>query len=259
MESLGTMNRAVNAIGAKLTLNNRTAIMSDKILSLEVQKAIASCSIEGDCLRLPSTQWPRDLYLEVKSALTKQGAKYKTGGKFQFHGDIGLKIGMMLNRGVAVDEIKKFQSFYTPKDMADTLAFYGQVEGKTVLEPSAGRGALVESCVRAGCRSIKCIDINPDCVEKLRRDGLHGVVCADFLHWQPPPQLFQRVVMNPPFSKKQDIAHVKKAITCLHADGVLAAIVQANHVEAFRKENLSIFSVRDDAFSVKVKIIQIRR
>ena len=55
-----------------------------------------------------------------------------------------------------------------------------------------------------------------------------AVQCADFLELSPDDLgTFDRVVMNPPFEKAQDVAHVRHAFQFLKPGGVLAAIVSA--------------------------------
>ena len=50
---------------------------------------------------------------------------------------------------------------------------------------------------------------------------------ADFLAWKPG-RLFDRVVMNPPFSEGRWLAHLQHAVTMLKPTGRLVAILPAS-------------------------------
>lgn len=128
---------------------------------------------------------------------------------------------------------KNYGFFPTPDDAAGILvdgAMLYRREGDarlTVLEPSAGTGNLAQRCVEAGA-IIDCVEVHPD-----RARGLAGskrirrVVMGDFLALQPGPELYDRVVMNPPFDRERDIDHVMHALGFLKPDGFLTAIMSA--------------------------------
>jgi predicted RNA methylase len=57
-------------------------------------------------------------------------------------------------------------------------------------------------------------------------EGRVPVDCCDFLQWSPPARTtFERVIMNPPFSRGQDMAHVTRALQLLEPGGRLVAIL----------------------------------
>lgn len=107
-----------------------------------------------------------------------------------------------------------------------------------VLEPSAGEGALVWALMdsaRSGTAELEvvAIELNPDRAKALRMAGLdqapHQVIEADFLEVVPDRiGLFDRIVMNPPFDRQNDIAHVVHATRFLAPGGKLVAIMAAS-------------------------------
>jgi predicted RNA methylase len=128
------------------------------------------------------------------------------------------------------------QAFYTPAALAARVVELAEVSGKTVLEPSAGVGALVREALAAGAQNVMAIEENPACMEELQRLTCAAVL-ADFLSVPARTAVggFQRVIMNPPFAKNQDMKHVAHALDFLSDGGRLVAIIAANiHRKAFK-------------------------
>ncbi len=121
--------------------------------------------------------------------------------------------------------------FPTPAEFADELVELAKIEpGNSVLEPSAGKGDIADAIVRAGHKP-KCVEINGRLCEILRLKG-HDVEQTDFAReYRQTARLcgikFSRIIMNPPFEQRQDIAHVRVAYDLLEDDGRLVAVVSA--------------------------------
>ena len=98
----------------------------------------------------------------------------------------------------------------------------------TVLEPSAGTGNLARPMVKGGA-IVDCVEIHPERTIELAAEGIYRrVMRGDFLHLRPDPEnLYDRVVMNPPFDRERDIDHVMHALKFLKPDGLLVAIMSA--------------------------------
>ena len=65
------------------------------------------------------------------------------------------------------------------------------------------------------------------------------MIRGDFLHLKPDPEnLYDRVVMNPPFDRERDIDHVIHALKFLAPEGVLVAIMSAG--TEFRETRKSV-------------------
>lgn len=96
----------------------------------------------------------------------------------------------------------------------------------SVLEPSAGSGAIADALVKeaAGRLSLTLFEVAPQLADILRRKG-YDVAGADFLDARPGILTVDRVLMNPPFEKGQDMAHVRHAFAFLKPGGRLVAIM----------------------------------
>ena len=145
---------------------------------------------------------------------------------------------------------KNFGFFATPDDVADRVIENARLhrrEGKpgpTVLEPSAGTGALARRAAERGA-TVDCVEIQPEMARVLRaQDRYHSVVTGDFLEQVPGPgRTYDVVVMNPPFDNGLDIDHVRHALRFLKENGRLVAIVSAacefretHAAKAFRRD-----------------------
>lgn len=201
--------------------------MADAVLDREVIDLLSRAECIGSALRLPPGQLDRKLYERVDKALRNAGGKWNTKAKAHiFPSDAQPKLLAMLGTGVAVDERKLYQTFFTPPRIAREVAEWADVCGRVVLEPSAGRGALADACRAAGADDVHCFEMNPDFVDELLGRE-YPTTPGDFLTFTPTRD-YERIVMNPPFTGNQDIAHVRHALRWLAPDGVLVAIMLNN-------------------------------
>lgn len=200
--------------------------MADTVLSNDVKDVLSRSTVSGNVLCLPPAQLDRKLYEAVNKALTNAGGKWKRGTGHVFPSEAAPKLAAMLGTGVSVDEKKLFQSFFTPPDLAREVAEMADVRGCVVLEPSAGHGALADACLSAGATIVDCFEINEESIKVLYKKG-HHYIGDDFLAFGCR-ELYDRIVMNPPFTKNQDIKHVKHAIKWLAPSGILVAIMLNN-------------------------------
>lgn len=107
--------------------------------------------------------------------------------------------------------------FVTHKEGAERVIYEADIQkGETVLEPSAGTGNLADLAREAG-GDVYCIEIRPALAEILELKG-HDVKCCDFLD-RRTGSIHDKIIMNPPFEKGQDIDHVRLAYSLLKKDG----------------------------------------
>jgi hypothetical protein len=192
--------------------------------------------------RIPD--WP-----VLKTIMVALGGTWKTGGKkapggFRFPDDLdAAELVRLAKETGEITDPKAAELFETPLALGSVAVERLEVQaGMRVLEPSAGRGALVRALVTAQHRlhieAMEAVDEN--IAGKLgalihgggglRLTGVFNVVHGDFMlaepgrTWREP---FDRVLMNPPFSKRQDIRHVRHAYNFLAPGGVLVAIMSA--------------------------------
>lgn len=169
----------------------------------------------------------RKAYERVNKALENAGGKWNRSAKAHlFPTDAEDAIQAMLSSGTSLDARKLYQAFYTPDDVADFVVARTDVRGYVVLEPSAGTGALVRSCLRAGATSVDCVELQPELANALVGTvGVSSAIAANFLDVNPQSApKYDRIVMNPPFSKGQDVKHVVHASKFLKSGGVLVTV-----------------------------------
>lgn len=194
----------------------------DKLYILE------NVTIIGNIVRLPDIQLDRKLYKEVANSLELIGGKWNTKQKgFVFKDDPTDLIDSIC---VENNLKKDYQFFATPSELADRLVILADIkDNNTVLEPSAGQGAIIKSINRL-------TNITPDCYEimdtnriMLNKSGLmFNLIGDDFL--KHTNKKYDRIVANPPFTKNQDIKHLKKMYECLNENGILVCITSNSWV-----------------------------
>ena len=135
--------------------------------------------------------------------------------------------------GVAPRAVSSFNLFQTPVEIAAMMAEAAGITADTsVLEPSAGLGRLVNACLAAGCGRVVAVEVSPDCAGELYRMELDGMEIRqrDFLLLSPDELgQFDRVVMNPPFHMRADIAHIQHASRFVKPGGRLVALCMDTH------------------------------
>lgn len=112
--------------------------------------------------------------------------------------------------------------FPTPAHVAQRMAKLANIrEGMRVLEPSAGNGNLADAAKAEGGQ-VDVIEISSQLRDILTAKG-YTVVDHDFEGFTPDKP-YDAIVMNPPFSNRQDAAHIMRAFGMLAGGGTLVAI-----------------------------------
>ncbi|NVB43627.1 methyltransferase [Pseudenhygromyxa sp. WMMC2535] len=103
----------------------------------------------------------------------------------------------------------------TPEDLAKRVVDAAEIEaGMRVLEPSAGAGALAsEIRARHPDATLHLIELSPTLRDMLCEDGFE-VIARDFCA-HVPERPYDRIVMNPPFERQQDVEHIERALGML--------------------------------------------
>lgn len=145
------------------------------------------------------------------------------------------KMEMDLRKKLAWDRNAFNDFFPTPESRADWIASEADIQpGMDVLEPSAGNGVLAEAARKVG-GNVDAVELAPELRDILKEKGFN-VVGSDFDTFTPD-KLYDRVLMNPPFSHDLDIKHVQKAFEHLKPGGKLTAIVSTMAGERSNKRN----------------------
>jgi hypothetical protein len=240
--------------------------------------------IEGRILFLPD-RLDRADYVAVNKVLEILGGKWNRGAKGHvFEMDATDAIESAILTGSVVDARKVFQFFETPESIATLVVELAEItDDCEILEPSAGRGALLDAVLEAhpGILSpITAVDLDPQRMEELGakyastgRAYVHG---SDFLTVSFSHAVkFDRIVMNPPFCNQQDITHVTHAYGMLKPGGVLVSVVgegaffrETTKARAFRalldETDAEIIDLERGAFAksgtdVKTRLVKIRK
>lgn len=206
-------------------------------IDTETLAVLDRCTTSPCVVVLPE-QLPRELYVKVDKVLKAAGGKWNRKTRAHvFTEDAISVIEQALLTGEIGNPKQELGVFYTPPALARKAAGLLRLDhtGITVLEPSAGLGALAiatreaagaddESCSWA---DIRCLDILPKHVVALRHEGFRAE-CADFLDEDPEPgDLVDRIIMNPPFARCADARHFIHAMGFLKPGGRMVAIMSA--------------------------------
>lgn len=190
-------------------------------------EALQKCSVDGNNVYLPNIQLDRKVYLEVKKDLELIGGKWK-GGKvsaFVFPND-PTELLEQIASGEKRNLKKEFQFFATPDKLADELVSLAEIaDDHEILEPSAGQGAIINAIRRVHPNYMiywcELMEINQTfLINEIKNIFLN----ADFMLLDNSTT-FDRIIMNPPFSKNQDIDHVQKAYDLLKENGRLVSVM----------------------------------
>lgn len=123
--------------------------------------------------------------------------------------------------------------FPTPQAVVAEMVDKAGIEsGMDVLEPSAGKGDIAEMIVEPDVK-LTMVEVNPTLRDILIAKQKAGILedakvseTRDFLETTPESiGRFDRILMNPPFERGQDIDHVRHAYDLLKPGGRVVAIM----------------------------------
>jgi predicted RNA methylase len=179
-------------------------------------------------------------YLAIAKILRALGGKWDRREEGHvFLSDAQVLLDEAVGTGEAVDQKRSLEQFDTPEELARLMVERAEIEeGDNILEPSAGVGNLVRAVYAhvtdevARSLSISMVEIDPKRCEQLVatfKDRPIDVACDDFCqmedeNWAMAHELFNVVLMNPPFSRNQDIDHIRLAWDYLAPKGRLVAL-----------------------------------
>ena len=199
-------------------------------ISEAVRNILAECRVEGNILYLPNQQLDRKLYLDVNKVLEALDGKWNRkikGHIFDYSPEAAIE--EIVLSGEYTDKKKEFQFFETPETLASTLCDMADITSACrVVEPSVGKGRIADEIIKRKPKELQCYEINKD-MEKYLTDKEYAVRYEDFLLVPKDDIAADRIVMNPPFTRQQDIDHVYKAYDGLNDGGVLVSIMSTSH------------------------------
>lgn len=212
-------------------------------IDTEVLNVLDNCRIDGNILFLPDVQLERKLYEKVNKVLTCLGGIWNRGKKGHvFENDPSEMVEEAILTGEVTDSKKEFQFFETPKEIVKQMIELADLGPEdSVLEPSAGQGAIAD-CI--GLNPLTVIELNHKNAEVLRGNG-YEVIEQDFLTFDTT-ETYSKVIMNPPFSRQQDIDHVLHAWECLKPGGILVSIMSEGTFFRQNKKSVAFRELLDE-------------
>jgi len=204
----------------------------------DVAEVIREATVVENTIRLQDGL-NRKLYLRVDKAIKLLGGKWNKKAKTHDFPSAAAVAELMegISAGKILDRKQTFQFFETPAPLAARMVQIAEIgPDMEVLEPSAGRGAIVRAILDAAPPELflAMIDIDPqykdhwaDLVKGVPAQLIDGV---DFLEYSGKNGIgtqYDRILMNPPFTGGQDIDHVRHAYDLLKPKGRLVAIMSS--------------------------------
>lgn len=221
------------------------------------EEVLQNCKVDGAIVKLPNVQLDRKLYQEVAKSLKLIGGKWKGGKVFGFVFDVDpTDLLEQIANGEKRNLKKEFQFFATPEKLADELVHLADLnQHDTILEPSAGQGAIIKAI-------NKVCDVVPDCYELmdintiiLNKSGLcFNLIGDNFLNHSS--KSYSKIIANPPFTKNQDIDHLKEMYNCLSPGGRLVCITSESWVNGNQKKQTGF---KNWLIEIGAEIIDIER
>ncbi len=204
--------------------------MATSLISAAVSALLDQIVIEGNTVR-PLPKVTRDVYDEFNEILVRLRGRWKRGKGHVFPYDPTLALRAVRSAGVMPAK-NPLAYFPTPQELAEAIvAALPDRPPLTMLEPSAGEGALVRAALgRWPDLVVTAVELDPLNIALLRTCGVDATE-ANFLEHDFGDHRFDLVVMNPPFTADGDkqawVTHLRRAFDLLSEHGVLACVAPA--------------------------------
>ena len=183
--------------------------------------------IRDDLVRIPF-DLDRPVYEQVDKVLRDMGGRWVGAKKVRAH-VFPYRIEEFMRQCLAAGEYpsKNEQGWYaTPPALVTRVVDEAGIRaGDTVLEPSAGAGAMTSEIARRG-GVVDAVEVDDRRASLLRAQGdCRKVWHTDFLGLDPLDweEGYDRIVMNPPFSNGLD--HILHAVQFMKDSGHLVSIM----------------------------------
>jgi predicted RNA methylase len=193
-----------------------------------VLEVLSRAATNGNALTLIG-QLDRAMYTKVNKVLEAAGGKWDRKSKAHlFDKEASERVDEIILTGEVEVPKDEFNYFPSPPDVVARLMELADLgEGMRVLEPSAGKGAIAAVCVECGAE-VDCYELmEANFTHLTDSEAYRSVRNMDFLA-QSPEASYDRVVMNPPFAKQQDIKHVLHALKFLKPGGLLVSVMASS-------------------------------
>lgn len=204
-------------------------------IDASVLEILSTGAVEGNVFKLTCGQLDRKQYEAVNKVLDILGGKWnrRAGGHVFELTDAAEAIDQAILTG-EVGGKNPLEFFETPLGLARQMVDLAEMDDSmAILEPSAGNGAIIDAIPEAMWGMVTAVELDARRWAYLENRYPCACINADFLAWEPS-RPFDCILMNPPFSKGQDVAHVARACSLLAPGGRLVAIMSSGIT--FRQE-----------------------
>jgi hypothetical protein len=246
----------------------------------DILNILADCRTEGTVAFLPEGQLDRKTYESVNKCLESIGGKWNRKAKGHvFDSDPAPLLDNLVMTGETTDLKKEYQFFPTPRAVAEQMCDMAELTSDSdVLEPSCGKGDLADVIFERRGAHLMGIELNRDMNTYLKDKPYTTMTGIDFLDFAKDENIrrdWTHIIMNPPFSRQQDIDHILAAYSCLKPGGILVSIVSESpffrtnrksfdFLSFLERRNAEIVCLPEGAFKesgtmVRTRIIKIRK
>lgn len=195
------------------------------------------------------TQMDRKQYAELNKVLELLGGKWNRWQKCHIFEIENLKeaINEICDTMEVVNLKVLYQQYYTPKELAKRVVELADIKPTdSILEPSAWQGAIVDEILKKEYSWIVLNELDPNNIKILKEkynvyewmkdmsdnQGTYSsekkmnIYNWDFL--EANYNDINKIIMNPPFTKSQDVKHILKAYSLLQDSGRLVSIASSS-------------------------------
>lgn len=202
------------------------------MFNVEIPMKVSTINMDGVELFLmkPISPLGNELYDKIKPEVEQFGGHWRErAGGFVFAKHLLAQFN--------IDSEREISQFYpTSSVVAERVAELSGINNYTetakILEPSAGRGALVDAINDANVRkTVTCVEPDLNHVVYLKEHldiDAHATTFEEYYETHKDNTTFTHVIMNPPFSLNRTVSHVQMAYNMLEVGGTLVAIISEN-------------------------------
>ncbi len=244
----------------------------------EIISILGKSRIEGNLLYLPPDKLDRKIYVKVNDALTSIGLVWNKKQKCHISdSDIEDKLDEIISTGEynSLKEKKNLLNFFpTPKNIVSQMIELAELnKNDYVLEPSFGRANILEEILKITV-NVDGIEIDKENYDYVMSKFNCGMKNCDFLN-HVPERVYDKIIMNPPFSNFREILHINHAWKFLRKDGILVSIcspspffrtnkLSLDFMEFLNNNDVEIIDLPEGSFkssgtSIRTKILKIRK
>lgn len=212
---------------------------------------MGECSIEGNTVFLPQGQLERKVYTDVNKCLESIGGKWNKRVKGHVFDDNPADLlDNLIITGETTDLKKEYQFFPTPRSIAEKMCDMADIKSDSfVLEPSCGKGNLADVIWERSPGQLLGVELNGEMGKHLNGKTYNTYLGVNFLDFNEKGGYWDRIIMNPPFSKQQDVDHILHAFGILKDGGLLVSVVSESPFFRSNKKSVEFrdFLDRNDA------------